>query len=161
MRTSILVEEVELDSDQPKRYVPITELNKIETNDTIPKEKVEEYKEIIKSKVIVIDSFVVTAIEDLDGNFTFEAHANFAKLQDGTSIEGIDITANENIDFDENLTLRKLNSIIRRCGILEKYHNYFVSDPEIVINSYEIKVKKQYRFFEEFLDGVEIVEDMF
>ena len=59
------------------------------------------------------------------------------------------------------MTLKKLNTIVRRCGILEKYGEYFVPDPEIVVNSYEISVKKQYRFFEEFNDGIQTVSEIF
>lgn len=117
--------------------------------------------EIVKSKVIVINSIKVIAEQDSEGKFTFEIKTEFGKLSDGSSIEGIDITANEDIEFDENMTLKKLNTIVRRCGILEKYGEYFVPDPEIVVNSYEISVKKQYRFFEEFNDGIQTVSEIF
>ena len=147
------------EEQQPVKYVAITEVTK-KKEEQVEKEEVPTI-EIVKSKILVIDVFRVTAIEDIDGNFTFDVHAEFAKLQDGTVINDIDITANEDIDFDDNLTLRKLNSIIRRCGILDKYSSYFVQDPEIIINSYELKVKKNYRYFEEFLDGVQIAQDIF
>lgn len=127
----------------------------------IKKEEDEEPPEIVKSKVIVINSIKVIAEQDTEGNFTFEIKTEFGKLSDGSSIEGIDITANEDIEFDENMTLKKLNTIVRRCGILEKYGKYFVPDPEIVVNSYEISVKKQYRFFEEFNDGIQTVSEIF
>lgn len=117
--------------------------------------------EIVKSKVIVINCIKVIAEQDVEGNFTFEIKTEFGKLSDGSSVEGIDITANEDIEFDENMTLKKLNTIVRRCGILEKYGEYFVPDPEIVVNSYEISVKKQYRFFEEFNDGIQTVSEIF
>lgn len=118
-------------------------------------------QEIVKSKVIVINCIKVIAEQDVEGNFTFEIKTEFGKLSDGSSVEGIDITANEDIEFDENMTLKKLNTIVRRCGILEKYGEYFVHDPEIVVNSYEISVKKQYRFFEEFNDGIQTVSEIF
>ncbi len=125
------------------------------------KKEDDEPPEIVKSKVIVINSIKVVAEQDAEGNFTFEIKTEFGKLSDGSSIEGIDITANEDIEFDENMTLKKLNTIVRRCGILEKYGEYFVPDPEIVVNSYEISVKKQYRFFEEFNDGIQTVSEIF
>ena len=125
------------------------------------KKEDDEPPEIVKSKVIVINSIKVIAEQDAEGNFTFEIKTEFGKLSDGSSIEGIDITANEDIEFDENMTLKKLNTIVRRCGILEKYGEYFVPDPEIVVNSYEISVKKQYRFFEEFNDGIQTVSEIF
>lgn len=125
------------------------------------KKEDDEPPEIVKSKVIVINSIKVVAEQDAEGNFTFEIKTDFGKLSDGSSIEGIDITANEDIEFDENMTLKKLNTIVRRCGILEKYGEYFVPDPEIVVNSYEISVKKQYRFFEEFNDGIQTVSEIF
>ena len=125
------------------------------------KKEDDEPPEIVKSKVIVINSIKVVAEQDAEGNFTFEIKTEFGKLSDGSSIEGIDITANEDIEFDENMTLKKLNTIVRRCGILEKYGEYFVPDPEIVVNSYEISVKKQYRFFEEFNNGIQTVSEIF
>jgi hypothetical protein len=125
------------------------------------KKEDDEPPEIVKSKVIVINSIKVVAEQDAEGNFSFEIKTEFGKLSDGSSIEGIDITANEDIEFDENMTLKKLNTIVRRCGILEKYGEYFVPDPEIVVNSYEISVKKQYRFFEEFNDGIQTVSEIF
>ena len=147
-------------ASKPVKYVPLKEVNEAKKkNEVLIFE--DDKEELVKSKVIVIESLTVTAIENIDGNFLFDVHAEFAKLQDGTIINDIDISANEDIDFDDNLTLKKLNSIIRRCGILEKYSKYFTSDPEIIINSYELKVKKSYRFFEEFLDGVQIAQDIF
>lgn len=145
---------------QPVKYVSLKEVNESKKNNEVLTFD-DKKEELVKSKVIVIESLTVTAIESIDGNFIFDVHAEFAKLQDGTIINDIDISANEDIDFDDNLTLKKLNSIIRRCGILEKYEKYFTSDPEIIINSYELKVKKSYRFFEEFLDGVQIAQDIF
>ena len=140
--------------DQPKHYIPLVE--------AVKTTEVAELKtEIVKSKVLVINVVKVTAIESMNGYFSFKVDAEFAPLQDGTKIEGISITANEDIEFDEGLKLTKLNSIIRRCGVLERYAKYFVNDPEIVINSYSLDVRKEYQYFEEFLDGVLIAQDLF
>lgn len=167
--TIVLIEDDEPLKIQHEPYVPVSSLD-IATRKKLeemasskPKEEPEEEKEpeIVKSKVIVINSIKVIAEQDIEGNFTFEIHTEFANLSDGKPIEGIDITANEDIEFDDTLTLKKLNSIIRRCGILEKYQEYFVSDPDIIINSYELSVKKQYRFFEEFNDGIQTVSEIF
>lgn len=138
-----------------RRYVPLVDAPMNTLSIEHPK------TEIVKSKVLVIDAVKVTATEDIEGNFSFVVDAKFGKLQDGTQIEGISITANEDIEFEPNLKLSKLNSIIRRCGVLERYAEYFTSDPEIIINSYSLEVKKQYQFFEEFLDGVLIARDLF
>ena len=155
--------------EQPKQYVPLKSLDpsirmklaqELNTGEQQEQEQLQP-EERIKSKVMVINSIKVTAQQDIEGNFTFDIHTDFANLSDGTPIEGIDITANEDIEFDENMTGKKLNAIIRRCGILEKYKDYFVQDPEIIINSYELNVKKQYRFFEEFNEAIQVVGEIF
>lgn len=169
MATVELILEDEEETPKPKQgYVLLSSLDqatrdKMLSNYKPPNVKKEddEQPEIVKSKVIVINSIKVVAEQDAEGSFTFEIKTEFGKLSDGSSIEGIDITANEDIEFDENMTLKKLNTIVRRCGILEKYGEYFVPDPEIVVNSYEISVKKQYRFFEEFNDGIQTVSEIF
>ena len=61
----------------------------------------------------------------------------------------------------KSILITDVESIIRRCGILEKYSEFFTNDPEIVINSYTLNVKKEYKFFNEFKEGVLIAEDIF
>jgi hypothetical protein len=133
--------------------------NNIKPEDIILPEE-EEIEELIKSKVIVIDYIEVTITEKLDGSFSFDIKAKFAPLSDGT-IPDVDINGKEGIDFDEDLTLAKLEKIIRRCGILEKYEEYFTNDPEIVINCYRMKALKEYNYFNEFKDGVLTCQEIF
>lgn len=117
-------------------------------------------KEIIKSKVLIIDNIEVNISEKLNGDFSFNVYTTGANLQDG-KIPKIDITCNEDISFDEDLSLKKLEAIIRRCGVLEEYSEYFTRDPEIVINSYTLKLIKEYEFFNEFKDGVLTAQEIF
>ena len=72
----------------------------------------------------------------------------------------LDITAKEDVEFDENLTLPKLESIVRRCGILDTYREYFTNDPEIVINQYTLTIRKRYKYFNEFREGILIAGDI-
>lgn len=115
---------------------------------------------IIPSKVMVIDNLNVTINESLSGKFTFEIDSNFIPFKNGV-ISIVDISANEEIIFDDNMKLEKLKSIIRRCGILEKYKEYYTNDPEIIINSYTLDIHKEYQFFDEFKEGILIAGDMF
>ncbi|MEE3397891.1 MAG: hypothetical protein VZR64_00380 [Eubacterium sp.] len=117
--------------------------------------------EIVRSKVLVIENLSVTIVQNMDEDVDFKINTVPGMLSDNQTIPNLDITAKEEIVFDEDLTRRKLESIIRRCGILEQYADYFVRDPDIVINSYTLNVKKNFRFFDEFLEGVLTVSDIF
>ena len=151
---------IDLDEQQQKpKYTSWDEF--ISSNSTPEKDvKQEPPNDIIPSKVMVINNISVTIDENLKGDFTFKVDSDFAKLQDN-SIINIDITCKEAIAFDENITQEKLKSVIRRCGVLEKYKNYFTNDPDIIINSYTLMVKKEYQFFDEFKEGVLIAEEIF
>lgn len=139
-------------SNNEKHYVPLS-------GSSVKSEKNESF--IVPSKVMIIENISVTIDENLKGEFSFNVDSKFGILQDHKTIPNIDITCNENIEFDEDISLSKLESIIRRCGILEKYSEFFTNDPEIVINSYTLNVKKEYKFFNEFKEGVLIAEDIF
>mgnify|MGYP004639230153 CR=1 FL=1 len=117
-------------------------------------------KNIVPSKVLVIQNLSLSLNENIEEEFSLKVDTDFLALQDGTIID-LDITAKDDIVFDDKLTLEKIKSIIRRCGILEKYKEYFSNDPEIIINSYTLNVKKVYKYFDEFLDGVLIAEEIF
>lgn len=138
-----------------QKYIPMTEWNKMQASDNNV-----EQNSMIPSKVLVIENITVTLEENLSGDFKFKVSSVFATLQDGTIIDS-DISAKEPIAFDEDISKEKLKSIIRRCGVLEKYNSYFINDPDIIINSYTLNVKKDYTFFDEFKEGVLIAEDIF
>ena len=108
----------------------------------------------------MIQNLSLSLNENIEEEFSLKVDTDFLALQDGTIID-LDITAKDDIVFDDKLTLEKIKSIIRRCGILEKYKEYFSNDPEIIINSYTLNVKKVYKYFDEFLDGVLIAEEIF
>ena len=129
-------------------YVPITD---------IPK-KME--KNIIPSKTLVINELNVTITQDFDEDVDFKIETKPGILSDNKTIPKLDITAKEEIEFDEDLTLAKLESIIRRCGILDEYKDYFTNDPDIVINQYTLTIKKKYKYFNEFREGIMIAGDI-
>lgn len=140
------------------RYVPLRKANLSERQQQPEAIKNDNF---VPSKVLVIENLSVTACKTLNEDFTFKVDTKFGILSDNKTIPRIDIMANMNIDFDEDLTLEKLKYIIRRCGVLEQYKEFFINDPEIIINSYTLNVRKDYQFFEEFMDGVLIAEDIF
>lgn len=115
---------------------------------------------ITPSKVMVIDNLSVTINESLSGDFEFKVDTNFTPFKNGV-IPKVNITSKEEIVFDDDMKLEKLKSIIRRCGILEEYKDYYINDPEIVINSYTLDIHKEYQFFDEFKEGILIAGDMF
>ena len=129
-------------------YVPITD---------IPK-KMEE--NIIPSKTLVINELNVTITQDFDEDVDFKIETKPGILSDNKTIPKLDITAKEEIEFNEDLTLAKLESIIRRCGILDDYKDYFTNDPDIVINQYTLTIKKKYKYFNEFREGIMIAGDI-
>ena len=129
-------------------YVPITD---------IPK-KMEE--NIIPSKTLVINELNVAITQDFDEDVDFKIETKPGILSDNKTIPKLDITAKEEIEFDEDLTLAKLESIIRRCGILDEYKDYFTNDPDIVINQYTLTIKKKYKYFNEFREGIMIAGDI-
>lgn len=129
-------------------YVSITD---------IPK-KMEE--NIIPSKTLVINELNVTITQDFDEDVDFKIETKPGILSDNKTIPKLDITAKEEIEFDEDLTLVKLESIIRRCGILDDYKDYFTNDPDIVINQYTLTIKKKYKYFNEFREGIMIAGDI-
>ena len=129
-------------------YVPITD---------IPK-KMEE--NIIPSKTLVINELNVTIMQDFDEDVDFKIETKPGILSDNKTIPKLDITAKEEIEFNEDLTLAKLESIIRRCGILDEYKDYFTNDPDIVINQYTLTIKKKYKYFNEFREGIMIAGDI-
>lgn len=141
---------------QTPKYVPLKEAQQ-QTQSSLRKDE----SEIVRSKVLVIENLSVTIVQNMDEDVDFKINTVPGMLSDNKTIPNLDITAKEEIVFDEDLTRRKLESIIRRCGILEQYADYFVRDPDIVINSYTLNIKKNFRFFEEFLEGVLTVSDIF
>ena len=149
------------EEEQQKQKPKYTSWDEFISTNSVPEDvKQEPPNDIIPSKVMVINNVSVTIDENLKGDFTFKVDSDFAKLQDNSMIN-IDITCKEAIAFDENITQEKLKSVIRRCGVLEKYKNYFTNDPDIIINSYTLIVKKEYQFFDEFKEGVLIAEEIF
>ena len=102
------------DSKPLPKYVSITDVIKPKGN-------------IIPSKTLVINELNVTIIQDFDGDIDFKIDTKPGVLSDNKTIPKLDITAKEEIEFDEDLTLARLESIIRRCGILDTYKDYFSS----------------------------------
>lgn len=129
-------------------YVSITDISR----------KMEE--NIIPSKTLVINELNVTITQDFDEDVDFKIETKPGILSDNKTIPKLDITAKEEIEFDEDLTLAKLESIIRRCGILDEYKDYFTNDPDIVINQYTLTIKKKYKYFNEFREGIMIAGDI-
>ena len=127
-----------------KRYVPLKTTQDI----------------IIPSKVMVIENLRVIINDDLNENFQFSVDTKFGPVHNGI-IPKVDISSREPIEFNEDTKLEHIKSIIRRCGILEKYKQYFTNDPEIIINSYTLDIHKEYQFFDEFKEGLLIVEEIF
>ena len=115
---------------------------------------------IIPSKVMVIENLRVIINDDLNENFQFSVDTKFGPVHNGI-IPKVDISSREPIEFNEDTKLEHIKSIIRRCGILEKYKQYFTNDPEIIINSYTLDIHKEYQFFDEFKEGLLIVEEIF
>lgn len=136
------------ENPKPKHYVPLVEPPKKGTP------KVLSAGVIVPSKVLIIENLSVTITQDFDDDVGFVINTEPGILSDHKTIPKLDITAKEDIEFDENLTLSKLESIIRRCGILEQYKEYFTNDPEIIINTYTLNIKKRYKYFNEFREGV-------
>ena len=127
-----------------KRYVPLNTTQDV----------------IIPSKVMVIENLRVIINDDLNENFQFSVDTKFGPVHNGI-IPKVDISSREPIEFNEDTKLEHIKSIIRRCGILEKYKQYFTNDPEIIINSYTLDIHKEYQFFDEFKEGLLIVEEIF
>ena len=127
-----------------KRYVPLKTTQDV----------------IIPSKVMVIENLRVIINDDLNENFQFSVDTKFGPVHNGI-IPKVDISSRESIEFNEDTKLEHIKSIIRRCGILEKYKQYFTNDPEIIINSYTLDIHKEYQFFDEFKEGLLIVEEIF
>ena len=127
-----------------KRYVPLKTTQDV----------------IIPSKVMVIENLRVIINDDLNENFQFSVDTKFGPVHNGI-IPKVDISSREPIEFNEDTKLEHIKSIIRRCGILEKYKQYFTNDPEIIINSYTLDIHKEYQFFDEFKEGLLIVGEIF
>ena len=130
------------------KYVSITDVIKPKGNNIIP------------SKTLVINELNVTITQDFDEDIDFKIDTNPGVLSDNKTIPKLDITAKEEIEFNEDLTLARLESIIRRCGILDTYKDYFTNDPEIVINQYTLTIRKKYKYFNEFREGIMIAGDI-
>ena len=129
------------------KYVAITDVIKTKEN-------------IIPSKTLIINELNVTITQDFDEDVDFKIDTKPGILSDNKTIPKLDITAKEEIEFDEDLTLSRLESIIRRCGILDTYKDYFTNDPEIVINQYTLTIRKKYKYFNEFREGIMIAGDI-
>lgn len=136
---------------KPQKYVSITKTNIGKHTPSV---------NVIPSKTLIINELNVTIVQDFDEDIDFKIETKPGMLSDNKTIPKLDITAKEEIDFDENLTLAKLESIIRRCGILDDYKGYFTNDPDIVINQYTLTIKKKYKYFNEFREGIMIAGDI-
>lgn len=116
---------------------------------------------IVKSKVLIIKKLSVTITQNFDEDVDFVIETEPGILSDNKTIPELDICAKEDVVFDEDITKSKLESIIRRCGILDKYKDYFVADPDIIIDEYSLTIQKTYRYFNEFKEGILIGGDIF
>lgn len=142
--------------EQQHRYIPIVEAK-------IPQQSsksIVNNERIIPSKTLVINELNVTITQNFDEDIDFRIDTKPGILSDNKTIPVLDITAKEDIEFDENLTLAKLESIVRRCGILDTYKEYFTNDPDIVINQYTLTLRKRYKYFNEFREGIMIAGDI-
>lgn len=128
---------------------------------TIEEAREKRRKFVTKSKVLIIKNLSVTITQNFDEDIDFVIKTVPGILSDNLTIPELDICAREDVVFDEDITKSKLESIIRRCGVLEKYADYFVPDPEIVIDSYTLNIKKNYRYFNEFKEGILIGGEIF
>lgn len=128
---------------------------------SIEEAKEKRRKFVTKSKVLIIKNLSVTITQNFDEDIDFVIKTVPGILSDNLTIPELDICAREDVVFDEDITKSKLESIIRRCGVLEKYADYFVPDPEIVIDSYTLNIKKNYRYFNEFKEGILIGGEIF
>lgn len=126
----------------------------------VPLVKTEDKPKIIPSKVMIIENLRVIIKDDLDQDFQFVVDTTFGPVHNGI-IPKVDISAKEDIEFDYDTKLENIKAIIRRCGILEQYKDYFTNDPDIVINSYTLDIHKEYQFFDEFKDGLLTIEQIF
>lgn len=115
---------------------------------------------IIPSKVMIIENLKITISNDLKDIFNFNVDTTFGRLSNGI-IPNVCITSKDDIEFNENTKLEYLKSIIRRCGILEEYKEFFTNDPDIIINSYTLDIHKEYQFFDEFKQGLMIAGEIF
>ena len=160
--SKIIVDDGNSSSDNfsEKRYVYLNDIPRQPQQQVIYDNTVDK-RNIIPSKVLVIDNLSVTIAEGINGDFSFKVDTKPGVLSDKVTIPKLDINANEEIIFDEDITLSKLESIIRRCGVLEQYKEYLSNDPEIIINTYTLNIRKEYKFFNEFKEGVLIGEEIF
>lgn len=149
------IEIVSKNNSEQHRYIPIVEA-KISQQ---PK-AIANNERIIPSKTLVINELNVTITQNFDEDVDFRIDTKPGILSDNKTIPVLDITAKEDIEFDENLTLAKLESIVRRCGILDTYKEYFTNDPDIVINQYTLTIRKRYKYFNEFREGIMIAGDI-
>lgn len=139
--------------EKQKRYVSITKAN-LNNNES------QQKNSIIPSKTLVINELNVLIKQNFDEDIDFKITTIPGVLSDNKTIPKLNITAKEDINFDEELTLSKLESIIRRCGILDEYKDYFTNDPDIVINQYTLSIEKKYKYFNEFKEGIMIAGDI-
>lgn len=149
------IEIVSKNNSEQHRYIPIVEAK-------IPQQPkaIVNNERIIPSKTLVINELNVTITQNFDEDVDFRIDTKPGILSDNKTIPVLDITAKEDIEFDENLTLAKLESIVRRCGILDTYKEYFTNDPDIVINQYTLTIRKRYKYFNEFREGIMIAGDI-
>ncbi len=149
------IEIVSKNNSEQHRYIPIVEAK-------IPQQPkaIANNERIIPSKTLVINELNVTITQNFDEDVDFRIDTKPGILSDNKTIPVLDITAKEDIEFDENLTLAKLESIVRRCGILDTYKEYFTNDPDIVINQYTLTIRKRYKYFNEFREGIMIAGDI-
>ena len=149
------IEIVSKNNSEQHRYIPIVEAK-------IPQQPkaIANNESIIPSKTLVINELNVTITQNFDEDVDFRIDTKPGILSDNKTIPVLDITAKEDIEFDENLTLAKLESIVRRCGILDTYKEYFTNDPDIVINQYTLTIRKRYKYFNEFREGIMIAGDI-
>lgn len=149
------IEIVSKNNSEQHRYIPIVEAK-------IPQQPkaIANNERIIPSKTLVINELNVTITQNFDEDVDFRIDTKPGILSDNKTIPVLDITAKEDIEFDENLTLAKLESVVRRCGILDTYKEYFTNDPDIVINQYTLTIRKRYKYFNEFREGIMIAGDI-
>ncbi len=139
-----------------KKYVDLKEYTKQQQQ-----KKADTKDRVIPSKVLVIENLSVTITQALDKDIDFVIDSKPGVLPNGITIKNLDITARDDITFDDDITLSKIEKVIRRCGVLEEYSDVLTKDPSIVINSYTLNIRKDYRFFDEFKEGVLIGEEIF
>ena len=105
---------------------------------------------IAKKKDLIVHEVRLTIVDKGDNSKVYcDLNLDIEPVMDQHR-EYPELDTKEAINLDGNVTVNDIKDIIKNSGYLEKYKEYYVDDPNIIIEKYSVEVVKEFEKFSKF-----------